>query len=195
MGFISYDERVTKKHVFIALAVLIPLILIFAAILFLRQVQLGIVSLPLPFPSPRPSGTPARQFQQLETNAQEQSQAFYFQGHFKDKLFILNGVIMGDFILKDDPNQVPIRTIFTAETGNFTVGQTVGETTSYDLMSGQSLIASIEPNRPYELRVFVDEPLDEAKQHTLDMLNELKADKNVQANKYTLVPSMIRNLE
>lgn len=173
------------------MGLLVILLIIFGIVLIYRQSELADNSeIPLPFDNATASPLP-----EISEGQVTPENIFLFEGYFLEKPTINNDVVMGNFIWNEDPNQSPISVLFTTTQGNFYIGSNTGEQTNFELVSTDKLIEFIEPNTRYELRVIPVDTESELGQESIVRLNQLKVDEDIQGNEYSIVPTMIRNIE
>lgn len=140
-------------------------------------------------------GTPDSPLQESDIYAEPTSTAEYLEGYFVDKPFVINGYIMGDFVLSNKPDSGKIRIVFTDENGNFSIGRTSDGQILFEMLDAVTLMDFIEPNETYELRIFQTEPTNEFERLAAEELNQLKNDANIEDFEYSLTPTMIRRVE
>lgn len=178
----------------IGIAVLVLLIFAFIGILLFRKDNLQ-NSGQAPQEVDNERGTPNSPLQESDIYAEPTSTAEYLEGYFVEKPFVINGYIMGDFMLNDKPDSGKIRIVFTDENGNFSIGRTSNGQILFEMLDATALMDFIEPNETYELRIFQTEPTNEFERLAAEELNQLKNDTNIEDLEYSLTPTMIRRVE
>lgn len=179
-----------KKHVYISIALVLVLLAVFGILLYYRKNKLA-----ENINTSQPSYVTSSPLPEIPEGQETPENIFYFEGFFIEKPFITNGVIMGDFVLDSDSNKTPIRVLLTTESGNFNVGTTTNDQTVFELVDASELMAFIEPNTRYELRVIPLNPDSDLGKEELNKLNQLKNDNNIEQGEYSFSPAMIRNIE
>ena len=118
---------------------------------------------------------------------------FFFQGKFISPLTTLEGYVIGDFVLDDDPSQTPIRVIFVPPASNMYYGENNGGTTTFLPITGQELMSKIEPGKLYEVRTTVSANNQNSPQAAL--LQNLLTDQDITNQEYGFFAAAVRNLE
>lgn len=116
------------------------------------------------------------------------SDLYILSGYFSEPLFYQNDVLMGNFILDDEPNKSSIRILFSTRESNFAFGRNENGGVNWTMVQIPEIQTSVRDNTPVEIRI----SLSDSQPQTKERLETLINDDDVQPLEYGFAATMVR---